>query len=124
MVGREAGWGWTAHLSGAGQAGLEPQIILEIASCSVCNQDQTGSGWWGGGGSHCQFLSSKPLRLPTEWDDIREGDGGNVPPPHPLLNNSFSCLGSLAEATPLSLMEPMVTSTHDLNTRTMHRHRA
>lgn len=30
---------------GGGQAGLELQIILEIASCSVCNQDQTGSGW-------------------------------------------------------------------------------
>lgn len=28
-----------------GRSGLEPQIILEIASCSVCNQDQTGSGW-------------------------------------------------------------------------------
>lgn len=47
MLGHEAGWGWKelAYLSGAGQAGLEPQIILEIASCSVCNQDQTGSGW-------------------------------------------------------------------------------
>ena len=47
MPGHKAGWGWEelADLWGAGQAGLELQIILEIASCSVCNQDQTGSGW-------------------------------------------------------------------------------
>lgn len=47
MLGHKAGWGWEelADLWGAGQAGLELQIILEIASCGVCNQDQTGSGW-------------------------------------------------------------------------------
>lgn len=47
MPGHKAWWGWEelADLWGAGQAGLELQIILEIASCSVCNQDQTGSGW-------------------------------------------------------------------------------
>lgn len=47
MPGHKAGWGWEelVDLWGAGQAGLELQIILEIASCSVCNQDQTGSGW-------------------------------------------------------------------------------
>lgn len=44
MPGHKAGRGWEelAYLWGAGQ---ELQIILEIASCSVCNQDQTGSGW-------------------------------------------------------------------------------
>lgn len=35
------------------------------------------------------------LCLPAEWDDIREGDGGTVPPPHRLFNNSSACLVSL-----------------------------
>lgn len=71
----------------------------------------------GGGGSHCRFLSSQPLPvcLPAEWDDIREGDGGNVPPPHPLLNNSSACLGSLqvccCSCTASLLMEPAITNT-------------
>lgn len=68
MPGHEARWGWEelADPWGAGQAGLEPQIILEIASCSVCNQDQTGSGA-GGGGSHCRFLSSQPRACLVFW---------------------------------------------------------
>lgn len=47
MPGHKAGWGWEelAYLWGAGLAELELQITLDIASCSVCNQDQTGSGW-------------------------------------------------------------------------------
>lgn len=54
----------------------------------------------GGGESHCRFLSSQPVPvcLPAEWDDIREDDGGNVPPPHPLLNNSSAFPGSPAVA--------------------------
>lgn len=70
----------------------------------------------GGGGSHCRFLSSQllPVCLPAERDDIREGDGGNVPPPHPLLNNSSACLGSLqvcgCRAARL-LMGPAITNT-------------
>lgn len=47
MPGHEAGWGREelADPWGAGQAELELQITLDIARCSVCNQDQTGSGW-------------------------------------------------------------------------------
>lgn len=33
----------------AGPEIREEQIMLEIASCSVCNQDQTGFQVWGGG---------------------------------------------------------------------------
>lgn len=62
----------------------------------------------------CQ-ASLVPVCLPAEWDDIREGDGGNVPPPHPLLNNSSACSGSLqvcgcGRAARL-LMEPVITNT-------------
>lgn len=71
----------------------------------------------GGGGSHCRFLSSQtvPVCLSAEWDDIREDDGRNVPPPHPLLNNSSACLGSrqvcgCGRAACL-LMEPVITNT-------------
>lgn len=116
MPGHEAWWGWEelADLWGAGQAGLELQIILEIASCSVCNQDQTGSGW-GRRKSLSIFvkLVFACVCLPAERDDIREGDGGNVPPPHPLLNNSSACLGSLQVcgcSTAHLLMEPAITN--------------
>lgn len=80
---------------------------------------QSGSNRFrvGGGGSHCRFLSSQPVPvcLPAERDDIREGDGRNVPPPHPLLNNSSACLGSrqvcgCGRAACL-LMEPVITNT-------------
>lgn len=79
---------------------------------------QSGSNRFrvGGGGSHCRFLSSQPVPvcLPAEWDDIREGDGGNVPPPHPLLNNSSGCLGSLQVCgcgrAARHLMEPVITN--------------
>lgn len=39
-----AGKSWRI-CGGQGRLELELQIILEIASCSVCNQDQTGSRW-------------------------------------------------------------------------------
>lgn len=45
MPGHNAWWGWEELADLWGGGGLELQIILEIASCSVCNQDQTGSGW-------------------------------------------------------------------------------
>lgn len=54
------GGGWVANWLiccwGIGRVGgragpeiREEQIMLEIASCSVCNQDQTGFRGWGGG---------------------------------------------------------------------------
>lgn len=114
MPGHKARRGWEelADLWGAGQAELELQIILEIVSCGVCNQDQTGSGW---GEEEVTVDFCQASFCPcVSRDDIREGDGGNVPPTHPLLNNSSARLGSLqvggCSAASL-LMKPAITNT-------------
>lgn len=94
---RQSGGGKSWQICGgqgrqAGRAGAADYS----GNCQLqCLQSGSNRFRVGGGGSHCRFLSSQPVPvcLPAEWDDIREGDGGNVPPPHPLLNNSSARLG-------------------------------
>lgn len=100
MPGHKARWGWEelADLLGRGGRASRAGAADYSGNCQLqCLQSGSNRFRVGGGGSHCRFLSSQllPVCLPAEWDDIREGDGGDVPPPHPLLNNSSARPGSL-----------------------------
>lgn len=115
--GTRQGGGWKSWqiCGGQGRQGWSCRLFWKLPAAVSAIRIKPVPG--GGGGSHCRFLSSQPVPvcLPAEWDDIREGDAGNVPPPHPLLNNSSACLGSLqvcgcSRAARL-LMEPAITNT-------------
>lgn len=113
---RQGGGGKSWQIGGGqGRQGWSCRLFWKLPAAVSAIRIKPVPG--GGGGSHCRFLSSQPVPvcLPAEWDDIREGDGGNVPPPHPLLNNSSACPGSLqvcgcSRAARL-LMEPAITNT-------------